>query len=410
MIENKRILLIISGGIAAYKSLELIRLLKKSGASVRCILTAGGAQFITPLSVASLSGHQCYTDLWSLKDETEMGHIQLSRETDLVVVAPASADLIARMAQGRADDLAATTLLATDKPVMIVPAMNVRMWEHAATQDNIALLERRGIIRVGPDDGDMACGEYGPGRMTEPEHILEAIKNYLMKEKPLAGKTALVTSGPTYEPIDPVRFIGNRSSGKQGHAIAASLADLGAAVTLVTGPVSLPDPLGVETIHVETADQMLNACLTSMPVDIAVCAAAVSDWSVIGEADQKIKKTADKTPPQIKLRENPDILATLSRLGPKRPRLVIGFAAETENLLAAAQAKLKSKGCDWIIANDVSHGVFGADDNTITLVTAEKHEVWPKAGKQEIAKSLAQRIAGHISQVQHIHRLKSSGT
>ena len=408
-LSNKRILLIISGGIAAYKSLELIRLLRKSGASVRCILTQGGQQFITPLSVASLSGQQCYTDLFSLKDETEMGHIKLSRDADLIVVAPASADLLARMAHGHSDDLAATTLLATDKSVLVAPAMNVRMWEHAATQDNMKLLEQRGILRVGPDDGEMACGEYGPGRMAEPESILAAIEKYFSANKPLAGHSALVTSGPTYEPIDPVRFIGNRSSGKQGHAIAIALADLGADVTLVTGPVALPDPSGVNTIHIETAAEMLAACQSALPVDIVICAAAVADWSPETALNKKIKKSSDKNPPDLKLKENTDILATLSK-GPNRPRLVIGFAAETQNLLDAAQSKLKSKGCDWIIANDVSEGVFGADENTVTLVTASNTEEWEKAGKDEIARKLAQLIVGFISQPQHKSHLKSVST
>lgn len=400
MLQNKRILLIISGGIAAYKSLELIRLLRKSGASVRCILTEGGQKFITPLSVASLSGQQCYTDLWSLKDETEMGHIQLSRDADLVIVAPASADLIARMAQGRADDLAATTLLATDKPVMIAPAMNVRMWENAATQDNMNLLESRGIKRIGPDDGEMACGEYGPGRMTEPETILTAITYFFAKDKPLFGLSALVTSGPTYEPIDPVRFIGNRSSGKQGHAIAIALADLGANVTLISGPVNLPDPAGMKTVHVETAAQMMQACQSALPADIAVCAAAVSDWSPEILAEQKIKKHASKRPPEIKLKENPDILATLSK-GPNRPKLVIGFAAETENLLAAAKAKLTSKGCDWIVANDVSGNVFGADENHIIFVTSDQSAEWPRTSKQSVAERLAEKIRAFFDRPAH---------
>lgn len=404
--KNKRILLIISGGIAAYKGLELIRLIKKSGASVRCILTEGGQKFITPLSVASLSGEQCYTDLWSLKDEAEMGHIRLSREADLVVVAPASADLISRMTQGRADDLAATTLLATDKPVLIAPAMNHRMWNHAATQDNLRILAERGVTRIGPDDGEMACGEYGPGRMAEPEMIIDAIEKYFAKKKPLTGKSALITSGPTYEPIDPVRFIGNHSSGKQGHAIAIALGALGADVTLVTGPVALPDPVGIKTIHVETAAEMLAACQSALPADIAVCAAAVADWAPEKPLDQKIKKRGDKSPPDLKLKENADILATLSK-GANRPKLVIGFAAETENLLAAAQDKLKSKGCDWIIANDVSEGVFGTDENSVTVVTAAGTEEWTKSSKEDIARKLAQRIAADISQPQHRQTLKS---
>ena len=393
MLRGKNILLIISGGIAAYKALELVRLLRKSGAGVRCILTAGGQQFITPLSVASLSGEQCYTDLWSLKDETEMGHIRLSREADLIVVAPASADLIARMAQGRADDLAATTLLATDKEILIAPAMNIRMWNNPATQDNINLLSRRGIHRIGPEDGEMACGEFGPGRMAEPEIILQAIIERLSANRPLHGISALVTSGPTYEPLDPVRFIGNRSSGKQGHAIAAALAARGASVTLVTGPVALPDPAGVQTIHVETAVEMLNACTAALPVDLAVCAAAVSDWSAATIQSGKIKKQGNKSPPELQLKENPDILATLSR-GPLRPKLVIGFAAETENLLVNASQKRLAKGCDWIVANDVAREtVFGADENRVTLVKENITEEGALMSKQHVAGRLADEIA-----------------
>ncbi|MGZ9096812.1 MAG: bifunctional phosphopantothenoylcysteine decarboxylase/phosphopantothenate--cysteine ligase CoaBC [Micavibrio sp.] len=397
MLSGKNILLIISGGIAAYKSLELIRLLKKSGAGVRCILTEGGQKFITPLSVASLSGNPCYTDLWSLKDEAEMGHIRLSRESDLVVVAPASADLIARMAQGRADDLAATTLLATDKKIVIVPAMNVRMWDNAATQDNISLLESRGIHRVGPEDGEMACGEFGPGRMAEPESILQAITEIFTANLPLRGIRALVTSGPTYEPLDSVRFIGNRSSGKQGHAIASALAAQGANVTLVTGPVALPDPAGVQTIHIETAADMLAACTKSLPVDVAVCAAAVSDWSATAIHPGKIKKQKGAPPPDLQLKENPDILATLSR-SPQRPKLVIGFAAETENLLSAAKAKRLAKGCDWIVANDVGRDViFGADQNRIVLIKAESAEEWSLMKKDDVARKLVDHIAQSLS-------------
>lgn len=396
MLSGKNILLIISGGIAAYKALELIRLLKKAGAEVRCILTAGGQQFITPLSVASLSGQQCYTDLWSLKDETEMGHIRLSREADLVVVAPASADLIARMAQGRADDLAATTLLATDKDILIAPAMNVRMWTNAATQANISLLESRGIHRVGPGDGEMACGEFGPGRMADPEDILQAIIGKLSASLSLRGVRALVTSGPTYEPLDAVRFIGNRSSGKQGHAIAAALAARGAIVTLVTGPVALPDPSGVHTIHVETAADMLKACTESLPVDVAVCAAAVGDWSAKALHPGKIKKQPGKAPPDLQLKENPDILATISR-GATRPKLVIGFAAETENLVAAASAKRLAKGCDWIVANDVGRdAIFGTDQNRVVLIKGDSTEEWPLMSKQEVAEKLAGQIASSL--------------
>lgn len=397
MLKDKSILLVITGGIAAYKALELIRLLKKSGAMVRCILTQGGQQFITPLSVASLCGHQCYTDLWSLKDEVEMGHIRLSREADLIVVAPASADFLAKMAQGRADDLATTTLLAADKGILVAPAMNHKMWTHPATQDNIATLRRRGVEMIGPDDGDMACGEYGPGRLAEPAAILSAITTKLSDALPLKGYSVLVTSGPTYEPLDPVRFIGNRSSGKQGHAIAAALRARGAAVTLVTGPVALPDPSGVTTIHVETAAEMLEACLNALPATIAICAAAVSDWSATTIAPAKIKKQHGTEPPTLSLRENPDILATLSR-HENRPELMIGFAAETENLIDAGKAKRHAKNCDWIIANDVGREViFGADENRIVLITENAVEEWDKMPKTAIAGQLADRIVREIT-------------
>lgn len=414
-LNGKTILLVISGGIAAYKSLELIRLIRKAGGNVRCILTKGGEQFVTPLSVAALSENPVYSDLWSLKDETEMGHIRLSREADLVVVAPASANLIAKMAHGLADDLASTTLLATDKPVLIAPAMNPMMWQNPATQANIKTLHNRGIPRIGPNPGEMACGETGEGRMAEPEEILEGIikalglsAEALVKAyegiqadndlSGLSGLSALVTSGPTYEPLDPVRFIGNRSSGKQGHAIAAALAARGASVTLITGPVALPDPPGVRTIHVETAVEMLDACRKTLPVDIAVCAAAVSDWSATTVLTHKIKKRGDRMPPDIKLKENPDILATIARAPRKRPKLVIGFAAETENLIAAASEKRVSKGCDWIIANDVAAGkVFGADDNQVYLITETGAEQWAKADKGELAQKLATRIAGFFT-------------
>lgn len=402
-LAGKRVLLIITGGIAAYKSLELIRMIRKNGGSVRAILTRGGQQFITPLSVASLSGDVCYTDLFSLKDEAEMGHIRLSREADLVVVAPASADLIAKMAHGMADDLATTALLATDKPVMIAPAMNVRMWQHPATQANIATLQSRGVTVIGPEDGEMACGEYGPGRMSEPDVILHAIHgafDQAGRDAPLAGLRALVTSGPTYEPIDPVRFIGNRSSGKQGHAIACALRDAGADVTLVTGPVALPDPDGINTIRVETAVEMLEACHAALPVDIAVCAAAVSDWSAAAALSQKIKKRDNRNPPDLKLKENPDILATLARPSPKRPALVIGFAAETDRLIDEAKAKLASKNCDWIIANDVAAApVFGADDNHVFLVRPDGYEEWPRTTKVDVARTLAARIADHFKTI-----------
>ncbi|HEY8191949.1 MAG TPA: bifunctional phosphopantothenoylcysteine decarboxylase/phosphopantothenate--cysteine ligase CoaBC [Alphaproteobacteria bacterium] len=398
MLAGKRILLVISGGIAAYKALELIRLIRRAGGQVRCILTRGGAQFITPLSVSALSGEQTYIDLWSLKDETEMGHIRLSREADLIVVAPASASFMAKMAYGLGEDLAAAVLLAADKPVMIAPAMNPAMWAHAATQTNVRTLQERGVRMVGPAAGDMACGEMGLGRMAEPEEILGAIIGHFHTAGTLAGLKAIVTSGPTYEPLDPVRFIGNRSSGKQGHAIAAALRDCGAAVTLVSGPVALPDPAGVKTIHVETATEMLAACNAALPADIAVCAAAVSDWSAMTVARQKIKKSAGNPPPDIKLKENPDILHALSRPSRQRPALVIGFAAETENMMESAQEKRARKGCDWIVANDVggAEKVFGADSNRAHLLTQAGQSEWAGT-KAEIAARLAQEIARHFS-------------
>ncbi len=401
-LENKNILLIVSGGIAAYKSLDLVRLIRKQGGVVRCILTSGGARFITPLSLSALSAQPVYTDLWSLKDETEMGHIRLSREADLVVIAPASASLMAKMACGLADDLASTALLATDKPVMFAPAMNPMMWANPATQDNLRILQKRGLIQIGPGTGDMACGETGEGRMAEPEDICDSIIRFFENRGRLTGLKALVTSGPTFEPIDPVRFIGNRSSGKQGHAIAVALRDFGAAVTLVTGPVALPDPAGIKTIHVETAAAMMAACTSAMPADIAVCAAAVSDWSAAHISRTKIKKSADRKPPVLALQENPDVLATLSKKGKNRPLLVIGFAAETGNLLAAAAEKRERKGCNWIVANHVDdeQKVFGADQNHVFLITAEGSEEWPPAPKTEIARKLAQHIAEHMSHVQ----------
>ncbi len=394
-LRGKRILLVISGGIAAYKSLELIRRLKEHGAQVRCILTAGGAQFVTPLSVSALSGEKVYEALFSLTDEAEMGHIRLSRECDLIVVAPASADLLSRMAQGRADDLAATTLLATDKPVLAAPAMNVRMWEHGATVSNMETLSARGVMTVGPNDGDMACGEYGPGRMAEPHEIVAAIEHYFDAHAPLAGRRAIVTSGPTFEAIDPVRYLANRSSGKQGHAIAAACARLGAAVTLVSGPTALADPAGVEVVHIESAAQMLEACTAALPADIAVCAAAVSDWRADERSAAKIKKQGNG-PPALTLVENPDILATLSA-GNQRPALVVGFAAETGSLIANAEAKLASKGCDWIVANDVSGDVMGGDDNTVHVISAVGVEPWPRMSKDAVAARLAARIAAHFS-------------
>ena len=354
MLNGKRILLIVAGGIAAFKAQELIRLLRKHGATVRCVLTEAGARFVTPLSLQALTEDRVYSDMFSLTDESEMGHIQLSRDADLLVVAPATANLLARMAAGLADDLASTVLLATDKPVLAAPAMNVRMWTHAATVANVETLRRRGVAFVGPNDGVMACNEFGPGRMAEPAEIMAAIEDLLAADRPLAGKRALVTSGPTREAIDPVRYISNHSSGKQGGAIAAALARLGAEVTLVRGPVAVADPAAVTVVKIESADEMLAACLQVGAVDVAVCAAAVADWKAAKPASAKLKKKAGAAPPSLELAPNPDILATLSKPGPKRPKLVVGFAAETENLVANAIDKRKRKGCDWIVANDVS--------------------------------------------------------
>jgi phosphopantothenoylcysteine decarboxylase/phosphopantothenate--cysteine ligase len=396
MLSGKRILLIISGGIAAYKSLELIRRLRERGAAVRCVMTAAAQEFITPLSAASLSGDKVYTELFSLTDESEMGHIRLSREADLLVVAPATADLMARMAAGLAGDLATTLLLASDKPILLAPSMNQQMWANAATAANVATLRRRGIRMVGPDAGDLACGEVGAGRMAEIPDIIAAIAQLLGPGR-LAGLRALVTSGPTYEPIDPVRFIGNRSSGRQGHAIAAALARHGAETVLVSGPTHEPDPAGVALVRVETAQEMLAACEAALPVDAAICAAAVADWRVQSPANAKIKKEGGL--PTLRLAQNPDILASLAASGPRRPRLVVGFAAETENLLANARDKLQRKGCDWLLANDVSpeRGVFGGTRNTIHVVTQNGVEDWPTLEKSEVAERLATRIAAHFA-------------
>lgn len=400
MLHGKRILLIVAGGIAAFKSAELIRLLRGRGASVRCVLTEAGAKFVTPLTLQALSEDRVYGDMFSLTDESEMGHIQLSRDADLLVVAPATADLLARMAGGLANDLAATVLLATDKPVLAAPAMNVRMWTHAATAANVETLRKRGIVFVGPNDGAMACNEHGPGRMSEPAEIVAAIEALLTRDRPLAGRRALVTSGPTREALDPVRFISNHSSGKQGHAIAAALADLGADVTLVSGPVVVPDPPGVTVVPIESADQMLAACLEAGPLDIAVCAAAVADWKAARPATGKIKKQAGAPPPALELAPNPDILATLARPGSGRPALVVGFAAETENVVANAIDKRARKGCDWIVANDVSPatGTFGGERNTVHLITEAGTEDWPPLGKGDVARRLAGRIALHLAQ------------
>jgi len=397
--DGKRVLLIVGGGIAAYKALELTRLLRRAGVGVRPILTRAGAQFVTPLSLAALAEDKVYDDLFSLTDEAEMGHIELSRSADLVVVAPATADLMARAANGIADDLATTALLATDKPVLMAPAMNVRMWEHAATRRNLATLKADGVTIVGPDEGAMACGEYGPGRLAEPEAIFAAIMAALGggASRPLAGKRVLVTAGPTAEPIDPVRVLTNRSSGKQGYAIAGALAGLGAEVLLITGPTALPTPAGVLRVDVETAREMLDASLGALPVDAAVCVAAVSDWRVDEAFTVKLKKGKDG-PPAIRLVENPDILATLSASGPARPRLVVGFAAETGNLEAEARAKLARKGCDWIVANDVSDGaIMGGDENEVLLVDSQGVDPWPKASKGDVARRLAERIAGELA-------------
>jgi phosphopantothenoylcysteine decarboxylase / phosphopantothenate---cysteine ligase len=397
VLHDRRILLIISGGIAAYKSLDLIRRLRERGAAVRAIMTAAAQHFVTPLSVASLCEDKVYTDLWSLTDESEMGHIRLSREADLVVVAPASADLIARMAAGLADDLATTALLASDKRVLLAPTMNLMMWAHPATQANLATLSARGVVRVGPGSGELACGEVGSGRMAEPLEIVAAIEGMLASETRLAGKRALVTSGPTREPIDPVRYLSNHSSGKQGHAIAAALAALGAETVLVSGPTQEPAPARVRVVPIETATEMLAACETALPVDVAVMAAAVADWRVESVAGHKLKKDG-RGPPLLRLAENPDILATISRRANDRPALVIGFAAETEDLVANAQAKRRRKGCDWILANDVSpdSGTFGGDRNTIHLVDAEGVEDWPVMTKREVAERLAERIAQQL--------------
>jgi phosphopantothenoylcysteine decarboxylase/phosphopantothenate--cysteine ligase len=403
-LKNRRILLIIGGGIAAYKCLELIRRLKDRGATVRAILTEAGAQFVTPLSVGTLSGEPVFQSLFDLTREAEIGHIELSRDADLLVVAPATADLMAKMAQGLAGDLATTTLLATDKPVLIAPAMNVRMWTHRATQRNLEQLMAAGVEIVGPNEGPMACNEFGPGRMAEPAEIIAAIEQHFSENAfsgnpPLKGIRALVTSGPTHEPIDPVRYIANRSSGKQGYAIATALARLGAETVLVSGPTNLPDPPGVTVKRVETAREMLAACEASLPVDVAVCAAAVADWRADIDATQKIKKEPGKSAPDLKLIENPDVLATISRLATNRPRLVVGFAAETEKVIEHAVAKRKRKGCDWIVANDVSPetGVMGGELNTVHLITGEGQEDWPLLPKQAVAERLARRILAHFT-------------
>ena len=393
MFGGKRILLIIGGGIAAYKCLDLIRRLRERGAAVTPVLTGAAGEFVTPLSVSALAGEKVYTDLFDLTDEAEMGHIQLSRVADLVLVAPATADLMAKMATGQANDLATTLLLATDTPVMIAPAMNVRMWDHPATQRNLAVLREDGVTVVGPNEGDMACGEYGPGRMAEPMEIVDAVR-VALSDGPLSGKRIVVTSGPTHEPIDPVRYIANRSSGAQGTAIARALVALGAEVTFVTGPADVAPPDGVAVVKVETAVEMRTAVMEALPADAAIFAAAVADWRVIGASDSKIKKTKGRLP-TLRFEENPDILAEVSQLAKDRPRLVVGFAAETNDVVANATAKRMRKGCDWIVANDVSPetGIMGGSENAVTLISEAGADAWPRMGKDAVARQLASRIA-----------------
>ena len=429
MAKPKHILLIIGGGIAAYKAAELIRLIRKSGMSVRCVLTESGAQFVTPMTLAALSENEVHTTLWSLKDETEMGHIQLSREADLIVICPATANLLAKMAGGIADDLATTLLLATDAPVLAVPAMNVRMWQHAATQRNIARLRTDGIMVMHPDEGDMSCGEFGPGRLPEPQSVLAEILNRLDGEagsagfpgrnelgpnpldgqpafapdqhRPLHGKHVLVTAGPTHEPIDPVRYIANRSSGRQGFAIAAAAAEAGARVTLIAGPVHLPTPAGVMRVDVETAIEMEQAVHNALPADVAIMVAAVADWRADSQSEQKIKKEG-AAPAPLQLTENPDILAGLAR-HEQRPGLLVGFAAETEKIAGHAKAKLEKKACDWIVANDVSgavgESVMGGADNSVHIITRSGAEIWERLPKAEVARRLVARIGEAMADV-----------
>ena len=418
MLAGKRIVLIIGGGIAAYKALDLIRRLQDNGATVVPVLTAAAEEFVTPLSVSALAGARVYRHLFDLTDEAEMGHIQLSRAADLIVVAPATADLMAKMAAGLAGDLASTLLLATDKRVLLAPAMNVRMWQHPATRRNLAILRGDGILVAGPNEGDMACGEFGPGRMAEPLEIVAAVQAALADEPqgrpqnglrdglrdgprdgPLAGRHVIVTSGPTHEPIDPVRYIANRSSGAQGSALAAALAGLGARVTFVTGPALVPPPSGVQVVAVETAEQMLAAVRSSLPADAAVFAAAVADWRVANAAPQKLKKDRSGQAPALRFTENPDILATVAQMTTGRPRLVVGFAAETEDVQAQAVAKRLRKGCDWMVANDVSSatGIMGGAENEVLLVTASGAEAWPRLAKTEVARRLALRMAAELA-------------
>ncbi len=395
--QGKSILLIIGGGIAAYKCLDFIRRAKERGAKVRCILTASAQHFVTPLSAAVLSEEPAFTELFDLKNETEIGHIRLSREADLIVVAPATANFLAKMAHGLADDLASTVILAADKPILAAPAMNWRMWEHPATRRNLSQLKADGVVFVGPNEGAMACGEHGVGRMAEVDEILAAAERVLEGEsaKPLKGRAVLVTAGPTFEPIDPVRFIGNRSSGKQGYAIAAAAARLGARVTLVAGPNHLPELRNVATVHVETAQKMLEASEAALPADIAVFSAAVADWRAACVAAEKIKKSGDA--PELQLVENPDILRTIAKRTANRPRLVIGFAAETGNIVNQAVQKLENKGCDWIVANDVSGGVFGGDRNAVHVITRSRVQSWPELSKEEVADRLMRAAADWLA-------------
>ncbi|MCG7520130.1 bifunctional phosphopantothenoylcysteine decarboxylase/phosphopantothenate--cysteine ligase CoaBC [Ruegeria sp. Ofav3-42] len=397
MLASKRILLIIGGGIAAYKSLDLIRRLKERGATVTPVLTRAAEEFVTPLSVSALAGEKVYRDLFDLTDEAEMGHIQLSRSADLIVVAPATADMMGKMAGGLANDLASTLLMATDTPVMCAPAMNVRMWDHPATQRNLKQLQADGIRFVGPNEGDMACGEYGPGRMSEPLEIVAAVEAQL-GDGPLKGKRILVTSGPTHEPIDPVRYIANRSSGAQGTAVARALSALGADVVFVTGPAEVPPPEGVQVVRVETAQQMSDAVDTALPVDAGVFAAAVADWRMATASDKKLKKSRDGLP-TLEFAENPDILKRVARLEEGRPSLVVGFAAETDNVIEHATAKRARKGCDWIVANDVSPatGIMGGSENAVILISDDGAEDWPRMGKDTVAKRLAQKIADALT-------------
>jgi len=397
MAQNKKILLIITGGIAAYKSLETIRGLIEEGCDVTCVLTKSGSEFVTPLSVESLSGNKVYTDLFNLNDEHEMGHIKLSRSADVILVAPATANIISKIAYGISDDLASTILMATNKPVLLAPAMNVRMWLNNATQRNINTLRSDGINLIGPDIGSMACGEYGEGRMSEPSEIIKYTIDFIEKINfsPLNNYSALITSGPTREMIDPVRYISNESSGKQGHAIAKAIFDLGAKTTLISGPTSIPDPVGPEIVKVKSATEMFDACESLLPTDIAVCAAAVGDYKISNAIPEKIKKSGSKI--LIELEENPDVLSRISKRNSQRPRLVIGFAAETENLISNAEKKLKEKGCDWILANDISNGkIIGQDKNKVHFISLDEKSEWDTMSKNEVAKKLSDKIVNYF--------------